>query len=98
MAKGADLSLIFIFLNNHNCYSLIGAIYNEAYKDNPRMMKNLLDALQVNCDTYNYKKNKGSLNIMGLSRFVCHKVMDGENTRIFNEYVEKVANGEVKLV
>lgn len=93
-----DFTLIFILLDKHNCYSLIGKIYNEAYKDKPAELKALLDALIKCCDDFNYKKNKGNLNIEGLCQFVCHKVMDNnDNMKLFNEYMAKVCNKEVQL-
>ena len=93
-----DYTLIFLLLDNNNCYSLIGKVFNETYKDNPAMLKQLLDILQQNCDTFNYKKNKGKLNIEGLCRFVCHKIMDGENRDIFNAFIVRVAKGEIKII
>ena len=81
-----------ILLDSENCYSLIGKIYGEVYKDSPITLKSILDNLMNKCDTYNYKINKGELNIKGLSRFICDRRMDGKNLDIFNEYVNNLVS------
>jgi len=73
---------LFKLLSDCNCYGLIGKIYCNR--------PDLLNVLIKSCDSYNYKINKGKLNINGLLDFIT--IISDTDLQIFDDYLRDIFN------